>query len=213
MIQAVPLSAIRIVLVEPSHPGNIGAVARAMKNMALARPGAGAPQGFSASRGQCTRLGRRRPAGARPRGRQRRRGGGRRGLRGGDHLAAARSEFPRAGSARGRAAHLRDERARARRGAVWRRAHRAHQRGAGARAPADPHSRPTPISLAEPRHGGAARLLRTVPRRRQSRQHAAVVRTDRAAGARRRHGALLRAPAGSHGRGGLQGPHHRRHAT
>ena len=28
-------SAIRIVLVEPSHPGNIGAVARAMKNMAL----------------------------------------------------------------------------------------------------------------------------------------------------------------------------------
>ena len=36
MIQAMPLSAIRIVLVEPSHPGNIGAVARAMKNMALA---------------------------------------------------------------------------------------------------------------------------------------------------------------------------------
>lgn len=35
MIQGVPLSAIRIVLVEPSHPGNIGAVARAMKNMAL----------------------------------------------------------------------------------------------------------------------------------------------------------------------------------
>jgi TrmH family RNA methyltransferase len=29
------LSAIRIVLVEPSHPGNIGAVARAMKNMSL----------------------------------------------------------------------------------------------------------------------------------------------------------------------------------
>ena len=27
---------IRIVLVAPSHPGNIGAVARAMKNMALA---------------------------------------------------------------------------------------------------------------------------------------------------------------------------------
>lgn len=37
MIQAVPLTAIRIVLVEPSHPGNIGAVARAMKNMALSR--------------------------------------------------------------------------------------------------------------------------------------------------------------------------------
>jgi TrmH family RNA methyltransferase len=35
MIQAVPLTAIRIVLVEPSHPGNIGAVARAMKNMGL----------------------------------------------------------------------------------------------------------------------------------------------------------------------------------
>jgi TrmH family RNA methyltransferase len=35
MIQAVPLAAIRIVLVEPSHPGNIGAVARAMKNMGL----------------------------------------------------------------------------------------------------------------------------------------------------------------------------------
>jgi TrmH family RNA methyltransferase len=36
MIQAMPLTAIRIVLVAPSHPGNIGAVARAMKNMALA---------------------------------------------------------------------------------------------------------------------------------------------------------------------------------
>jgi TrmH family RNA methyltransferase len=36
MIQAMPLAAIRIVLVEPSHPGNIGAVARAMKNMGLA---------------------------------------------------------------------------------------------------------------------------------------------------------------------------------
>ena len=35
MIQPVPLTAIRIVLVEPSHPGNIGAVARALKNMAL----------------------------------------------------------------------------------------------------------------------------------------------------------------------------------
>jgi TrmH family RNA methyltransferase len=35
MIQPMSLSAIRIVLVEPSHPGNIGAVARAMKNMAL----------------------------------------------------------------------------------------------------------------------------------------------------------------------------------
>src|SRR5689334_8198600 len=30
-----PVPSIRIVLVEPSHPGNIGAVARAMKNMAL----------------------------------------------------------------------------------------------------------------------------------------------------------------------------------
>lgn len=30
-----PAESIRIVLVEPSHPGNIGAVARAMKNMAL----------------------------------------------------------------------------------------------------------------------------------------------------------------------------------
>ena len=28
---------LRIVLVEPSHPGNIGAVARAMKNMALSQ--------------------------------------------------------------------------------------------------------------------------------------------------------------------------------
>src|SRR5688572_18068401 len=36
MIQAMSLAAIRIVLVEPSHPGNIGAVARAMKNMAVA---------------------------------------------------------------------------------------------------------------------------------------------------------------------------------
>jgi TrmH family RNA methyltransferase len=37
MIPAMPLSAIRIVLVEPSHPGNVGAVARAMKNMALSK--------------------------------------------------------------------------------------------------------------------------------------------------------------------------------
>jgi TrmH family RNA methyltransferase len=37
MIQAMPLAAIRIVLVEPSHPGNIGAVARAMKNMGLSQ--------------------------------------------------------------------------------------------------------------------------------------------------------------------------------
>jgi TrmH family RNA methyltransferase len=37
MIQAMPLPDIRIVLVEPSHPGNIGAVARAMKNMGLSR--------------------------------------------------------------------------------------------------------------------------------------------------------------------------------
>ena len=29
------LSGVRIVLVEPSHPGNIGASARAMKNMGL----------------------------------------------------------------------------------------------------------------------------------------------------------------------------------
>ncbi|MBK7249679.1 MAG: RNA methyltransferase [Gammaproteobacteria bacterium] len=33
--QALAPSDVRIVLVEPSHPGNIGAVARAMKNMAL----------------------------------------------------------------------------------------------------------------------------------------------------------------------------------
>jgi tRNA (cytidine32/uridine32-2'-O)-methyltransferase len=37
---------IRIVLVEPSHPGNIGAVARAMKNMGLARLVLVAPQQF-----------------------------------------------------------------------------------------------------------------------------------------------------------------------
>jgi TrmH family RNA methyltransferase len=35
MTSSVFPSAVRIVLVEPSHPGNIGAVARAMKNMAL----------------------------------------------------------------------------------------------------------------------------------------------------------------------------------
>src|SRR5882672_3543988 len=32
-----PLSAIRVVLSRPSHPGNIGAAARAMKNMGLSR--------------------------------------------------------------------------------------------------------------------------------------------------------------------------------
>ena len=39
---------VRIVLIDPSHPGNIGSVARAMKNMALSRPGAGAPALISA---------------------------------------------------------------------------------------------------------------------------------------------------------------------
>lgn len=37
MNSAVASADIRVVLVEPSHPGNVGAVARAMKNMALAR--------------------------------------------------------------------------------------------------------------------------------------------------------------------------------
>lgn len=37
---------IRIVLVNPSHPGNIGAVARAMKNMGLARLYLVAPEAF-----------------------------------------------------------------------------------------------------------------------------------------------------------------------
>ena len=32
-----PLSRIRVVLSRPSHPGNIGAAARAMKTMGLAR--------------------------------------------------------------------------------------------------------------------------------------------------------------------------------
>ena len=37
---------IRIVLVNPSHPGNIGAVARAMKNMGLSRLYLAAPEDF-----------------------------------------------------------------------------------------------------------------------------------------------------------------------
>src|SRR5690349_5577786 len=46
MIQAMSLAAIRIVLVEPSHPGNIGAVARAMKNMGLEQLVLVAPRQF-----------------------------------------------------------------------------------------------------------------------------------------------------------------------
>ena len=60
---------IRIVLVEPSHPGNIGAVARAMKNMALTRAGAGAPAAVPAPGRDRARLGGRRRAGAGTRGR------------------------------------------------------------------------------------------------------------------------------------------------
>ncbi|MEN8175391.1 MAG: RNA methyltransferase [Pseudomonadota bacterium] len=41
-----PLSEIRIVLVHTSHPGNIGAVARAMKNMCLAELVLVSPRGF-----------------------------------------------------------------------------------------------------------------------------------------------------------------------
>ena len=51
--------AIRIVLVETSHPGNIGAAARALKNMATRRAGAGAAAAVSASRGHCAGIGRR----------------------------------------------------------------------------------------------------------------------------------------------------------
>ena len=53
---------IRIVLVAPSHPGNIGAVARAMKNMALTRAGAGAAAALPGCRGDRPCLGRRRCA-------------------------------------------------------------------------------------------------------------------------------------------------------
>ncbi len=40
------LDRIRIILVEPTHPGNIGSVARAMKNMGLSRLELVAPRGF-----------------------------------------------------------------------------------------------------------------------------------------------------------------------
>ncbi len=40
------LDRVRIVLVEPTHPGNIGSVARAMKNMGLSRLELVAPRGF-----------------------------------------------------------------------------------------------------------------------------------------------------------------------
>src|SRR4029079_15460062 len=87
-----------------------------------------------------------------------------------------------------------------------------HQRGAGARAPVDPHPGESGISLAQSRDGGAAHLLRIVPRRRQPGEHAAAVGGARAARARRRDGGLLRAPAAGDGRSGFQGSHHRRHA-
>lgn len=41
-----PLDNVRVVLVEPSHPGNIGAVARAMKTMGLGRLVLVGPRGF-----------------------------------------------------------------------------------------------------------------------------------------------------------------------
>jgi hypothetical protein len=156
MIQAVPLAAIRIVLVEPSHPGNIGAVARAMKNMALAdlvlvRPKAFPhPDATARASGADDLLARARVVDSVAEA------VADCGLRRRHHLAAARSEFPRARPARGRAAHLRDERARPGRRPVWRGAHRPHQRRAGARAPADPHPGQPGISVAESRHGGAA---------------------------------------------------------
>jgi tRNA C32,U32 (ribose-2'-O)-methylase TrmJ len=51
---------VRIVLIDPSHPGNIGSVARAMKNMALSDLVLVRPRSFPARRGQCARGGRRR---------------------------------------------------------------------------------------------------------------------------------------------------------
>src|SRR5258706_305406 len=43
-----PLSRIRVVLLRPSHPGNIGAAARAMKTMGLTRLYRGRPREFPA---------------------------------------------------------------------------------------------------------------------------------------------------------------------
>jgi len=43
------LSKIRIVLIETSHPGNIGAIARAMKNMGLSKLVLVSPKEFPSS--------------------------------------------------------------------------------------------------------------------------------------------------------------------
>ena len=46
MDELAPLARIRTVLCEPSHPGNIGAAARALKTMGLARLELVAPRSF-----------------------------------------------------------------------------------------------------------------------------------------------------------------------
>ena len=212
MIQAVPLSAIRIVLVEPSHPGNIGAVARAMKNMALddlvlVRPKA-FPHDEATARasGADDLLARARvvesvteavadvgfvaATTSRPRDQN---------FRALDLHEAAQRIFEM--SARGPAAVLFGAE---RTGLTNEELALAHLL---IRIPANPDYPSLNLAMA------VQLLLRIVPSRGQSGERAPAVRVAGAAGARRRHGALLRAPAAGHGRSGFQGPHHRRHAS
>ena len=122
---------VRIVLIDPSHPGNIGSVARAMKNMALERFDAGAAAVFSACGIERAGRGRGRHPGAGAR--RRHRGGGDRGLRlhRRYHLAAALVLLGIHDTARGGRAH--------------RRARRGESRGAVVR-----------LGALRPRHRGSA---------------------------------------------------------
>ncbi len=203
---------IRIVLVEPSHPGNIGAVARAMKNMALAKLVLVRPRQFPHPEATARASGADDVLARRARGATLAEALARLRLRRRDHLARARPVLPRARRARGGAAHASQRGAAlAGGGAVRRRAHRAYQRGAGDRARADPHPGQPRLSLAESRDGGAAGRYELF-RARAGRGRGCAAGGRRAAGHPAADGAAVRAPRAGAGGDRFPRPHPERHA-
>ena len=156
-----------MVLVDTSHPGNIGAAARAMKNMELDDLRAGAAATISACRGQRARLGRRRRAVA----------GARVARRCSKHSRAAAWCWPAPHATvttttecstcekPPRAPWRRACRPGGRR--VWRRAQRTQQRRSGAGARAVAHSDRQGIRFAQPGHGRASGGVRNFSRARR----------------------------------------------
>ena len=159
------LHAVRIVLVAPSHPGNIGGAARAMHTMGLARLVLVEPAALSRSRGRRARLGRNRRARRRPGRRHARRGARRLRARGGIVGAPARVRGARAR----RCARRPPRRSRTPRTATSRSCSAPRCRGcptpSSRAAASSPRSRRIAgYGVAQSRCGGAGRRLRAARR-------------------------------------------------